>query len=906
MVQRTKRSSRSGELFIEASGQTRLIDKSIEQKVLEQRVECLGMTFENDAARRAYFLERLREKLNDPEFRAIEGFPVGEDEQILSLSDPPYYTACPNPFLADFVAHYGKPYDPKSPYHRTPYAIDVSEGKTDPLYTAHGYHTKVPPKAIIRAILHYTDPGDIVLDGFAGSGMTAVAAQLCAAPTKELKQKIDEERKEAKLKPAVWGLRRAILSELAPAATLIAANYNLPFDVSEFSRAAQQILDEVEAEYGWMYETLHKDGKTKGRINFTVWSEVFSCPDCSNEIVFVEEALNPETKRVRDEFPCPHCGATLTKERLDKAYESRLDPGIGEVVKSPKRQPVIINYNIADQRFQKKPDRGDLDLLERIARLPFPSELPTLPIPYMHMTHERAHMDQQGITHVHQFFLPRAGQTLSALWRKANAHADPRIRHMLQFFVDQAIWGLSLLNRYGPTHFSQVNRQLSGVYYVASQIFECSPWYNLDGKLHRLVKAFSEYRSRAQVGCCATTSSTVSLGLPENCVDYVFTDPPFGENIYYADLNFLVESWYRLTTESKPEAIIDRAKHKDLVAYQGLMRHCLVEFYRVLKPGRWLTMVFHNSSNVVWNAIQEALLSAGFIVADVRTLDKQQGSYRQVTSTAVKKDLVISAYKPNEGLEQSFKLNAGNTDGVWDFVRQHLRQLPVFVEGSKKSQPVGERQEFALFDRMVAFHVQRGIAVPMGATEFLSGLKARFPERDGMYFLPEQIAEYDRRRLEVDGVEQLSLFMNDERAAIQWIRLELAKSPETYQQIYPKFLRELHKANYEQLPELRDILQQNFLKDGDDRWYVPDPKKQQDLEKLREQALLREFEEYKNTGPKRIKVFRTEAVRAGFKAAWAARDYKTIVAVAEKLPEEVVHEDQTILMYYDNASMRMG
>lgn len=108
-------------------------------------VECLGLTFENDAARRAYFTEKLREKLQDPAFRQIEGFPLGSDEDILALSDPPYYTACPNPFLEDFVKYYGKPYDPTTDqYRREPFAADVSEGKNDPIYNAHSYHTKVP------------------------------------------------------------------------------------------------------------------------------------------------------------------------------------------------------------------------------------------------------------------------------------------------------------------------------------------------------------------------------------------------------------------------------------------------------------------------------------------------------------------------------------------------------------------------------------------------------------------------------------------------------------------------------------------------------------------------------------------------------------------------------------------
>ena len=175
------------------------------------------------------------------------------------------------------------------------------------------------------------------------------------------------------------------------------------------------------------------------------------------------------------------------------------------------------------------------------------------------------------------------------------------------------------------------------------------------------------------------------IGLPDQSVDFIFTDPPFGENIYYADLNFFMESWHRVFTDAKPEAIVDQARDKKLLDYELLMEACLREYYRVLKPGRWMTMVFHNSRNAVWSAIQQALSAAGFVVADVRTLDKQQSSYRQVTSTAVKQDLVISAYKPNGGLEKRFDIEKGTEDGVWDFVRTHLKQLPRFVSKDRKS-----------------------------------------------------------------------------------------------------------------------------------------------------------------------------------------------------------------------------
>jgi hypothetical protein len=194
-----RRSERTGALFIEPSGQLRLVDKSAEQQALERgKVECLGLTFDSEDKRRAYFTERSRDKLSDPGFRKTSDFPKGTDDDIIQMSDPPWYTAYPNPFLADFVRVYGKPFDPKERYERDPFAVDVSVGKTDALYKVHGYHTKVPHLAIVPSILHYTEPGDIVLDGFAGSGMTGVAAQWCgSAPSEYRKQlggRVDQRR----------------------------------------------------------------------------------------------------------------------------------------------------------------------------------------------------------------------------------------------------------------------------------------------------------------------------------------------------------------------------------------------------------------------------------------------------------------------------------------------------------------------------------------------------------------------------------------------------------------------------------------------------------------------------------------------------------------------------------------
>src|SRR5438045_3705520 len=92
-------------------------------------VVCLGMSFPSDTARREHFLAKLREKLNDSTFREIDGFPLGNIEDILALSDPPYYTACPNPFLGDLIRHYGRGNTQSQHAATKPFASDVTEGK---------------------------------------------------------------------------------------------------------------------------------------------------------------------------------------------------------------------------------------------------------------------------------------------------------------------------------------------------------------------------------------------------------------------------------------------------------------------------------------------------------------------------------------------------------------------------------------------------------------------------------------------------------------------------------------------------------------------------------------------------------------------------------------------------------
>lgn len=426
-------------------------------------VECLGQTFPNDAARREHFVALLRVKLEDPTFRNQEGFPYGSDENILGISNPPYYTACPNPFAAEFVKHYGKEYDPSHRYDKEPFLADVSEGKNDPIYNAHSYHTKVPHKAIMRYILHYTQPNDVVFDSFCGTGMTGVAAQLCGerSVVESLGYRVEADgailEKQSVDDQIIWkpfsklGARAVLLNELSPAASFIASNYNTEIDIQRFELEAKRILQEVTDECGWMYETLHSDHKTKGRINFTLWSDVFTCPQCAGELVFWDVAADREAGEIRAKFLCSHCSAVLAKRELDRAWRTFVDQATGLTIRQAKQVPVLINYSVGKKRFEKSPDQGDMDLIEKIASHPIADWFPS---DRMIEGGETRRNDPIGLTHIHHFYTRRNLIALSRfrerIFSQRQVEVDPGLG---LWFTSSHVWATRLNRLLASNYF---------------------------------------------------------------------------------------------------------------------------------------------------------------------------------------------------------------------------------------------------------------------------------------------------------------------------------------------------------------------------------------------------------------------------------------------------------------------
>lgn len=853
-----------------------------------QPVSCLGMTFESDEARREYFRAELRKKL--PELRRIEGFPVGKDADIIALSDPPYYTACPNPWLNDFIAEWEtekKQMEAEGKREKDfkvwePYTSDVSEGKNNPIYNAHSYHTKVPHPAIMRYILHYTQPGDIVFDGFCGTGMTGVAAQLCGSQ----KDVLDLKEKDVQI-----GVRHAICSDLSPIASLIAAAYTLKFDPIVFERKATQILDQVECELGWMYET-NVNGKI-GKINYVIWSDVFVCPTCGQEIVLWNESVDIENETIKDSFPCPNCGTICSKKNMEKAWETYYDTLLCKTVTLNKKVPVRVNYTLGSRRGEKNIDETDKELLSKVEGLS-PINISTYRMPE---GNEARRNDRIGITHTHQFYTKRNFIYLNRIFNLVQGDI------FLETWLTSVLLSTTKMNKF---RFSGTGIT-SGTLYIPSINWEFTPYNTLKKKITSFLGISYPNRGYSSV---SINSATAILNLDSSSIDYIFVDPPFGANIMYSELSSIWEGWIKVQTNNKEEAIINNVQGKTLFEYQALMNKSFKEFYRVLKPGKWITIEFSNTSASVWNSIQNALQAVGFIVVNVAALDKKQGSFKAVTTTtAVKQDLVITCFKPSDKLVT----NTGKSEprqSAQEFVEEYLIHLPVHVQRNLSTTAVVERSAKILYDRLISYYVQHGYDIPMDAREFQQMLHNSFIERDGMFFTASQVVEYEEKRANTTDFVPMALVISSEAEGIEWLKRKLEDKPKTYQELQPEWMQDMTTPKRgDVIPELKDILEEHFIEQEDGTWRKPDAEKAADLEIRRNRRMMKEFATYVEQAlkprAKRMKDCRLSVLQYGFKECYKQKRFADIVAVGDHIPESLLTEDEILLQYYDSAQSRL-
>ena len=565
---------------------------------------------------------------------------------------------------------------PAGGYPARPFASDVRAGKGTSFYRAHTYHTKVPPQGIETFIAYYTRPGQVVLDPFCGSGMTGIAA--------------------------VMQGRRAVLCDLSPAAAFFALNHCRGLDVDAFLRAGHAILRDTERDWGWLYATRPRAGLQApldpDALSFErmIWSQALLCPACGARYSLWDAALGADRK-VLAEYPCAGCGVKMTKKKSTPA-------GI---------VPVRVDF-APGPCGQAAPDDADLRLVEKIGSMPWPAGLwhPRTPIPREADEIRRLHND--GIATIDGLFTRRNLLCLAALWQRA-VRSDPALRPSLMFAVTGIMQRASRLNKFIPS-LNISPGPILGTMYIPGFYPETNALHLFRRKLEHIARCHRGLPPDRDGAVRVSRQSAADLSnIPDESIDYVFTDPPFGSNIQYSELNLLWESWLGTLTDASEEAVVSRSQGKGVSEYRELMARSFSEMRRVLKPGAWLTLVFHNSSGEIWAAIQDALAEAGFAAGSIRTFDKAHDTFKMVTAPgAVGYDVVVNCRKGPAPARRRQALAPADLAAACEFVRGHLAQLSSTDAMPGRARPNARR----LHSLAIAHFMQAGRPIGFDFAEF--------------------------------------------------------------------------------------------------------------------------------------------------------------------------------------------
>lgn len=512
---------------------------------------------------------------------------------------------------------------------------NIVAGKNSYVYDAHTYHTKVPPEGIATLIEYYTQPSEIVLDPFCGSGMTGVAA--------------------------TENGRQAILSDLSPAATFIAKNLNTPVSAEKYWNAVCAILESAKELELNLYGTHCRSCNALRPSLYTVWSFGVLCSHCNKEFilwdVIRDEKPKSKDSKLKKEFDCPHCHKNLLKRTLIRT----------------KRYPVEIGYKCCVKGLTEQkaiPDVYDLEKIKNITQESIPSDLwyPTNSFPDGINTRQPI---QAGITSVDKAYSPRALWAMAYLWQKASQWNDEEIRSKLMFTVT------SLYQR--VTWFSEFRfwggSSNTANYNVPAIANEQNVFKTFERKAKTILLYFKNAQDIKRNVQVSTRSACNLEHLQDASIDYIFTDPPFGSNINYSEMNFIWESWLGIHTDTKDEAIVNKIQKKGFKEYEILLTKAFLEMNRVLKNNGWLSVVFHNSSAQVWQCLQTAIQNAGFKIEGTQTFDKKHATFKQfVSDNAVGYDLILNCKK--SVIKASYSNEVDIIPTVTDFIKKQLVNNP--------------------------------------------------------------------------------------------------------------------------------------------------------------------------------------------------------------------------------------